>query len=81
MEDEAKGLVSKMSKIDINKDEREAERIIRQAMSQDKVVTKEHKSMVFRAINELNRNQKVAGGAITIREIRPNAFRPDDAIQ
>ena len=70
MEDEAKGLVSKMSKIDINKDEREAERIIRLAMSKDSAVTKEHKSMVYRAINELNRSMKVAGGAITIKELR-----------
>lgn len=32
MDDEAKGLVSKMSKIDINKDEREAEAVIKRAM-------------------------------------------------
>lgn len=77
MEDEAKGLVSKMSKIDINKDEREAERIIKLAMSQDNIATKEHNSMVYRAINELSRSLKMAGGAITIREIRKKLDKKD----
>ena len=36
MDEEAKGLVSKMSKIDINKDEREAEAVIKRAMEQGK---------------------------------------------
>lgn len=40
MEDEAKGLISKMSKIDIHKDERDAEAVIKRAMSQKITVKK-----------------------------------------
>jgi len=56
-----------MSKIDINKDERDAEDVIKKAMSQSPTVKKQQKSMVFRAITELKNNLKVAGGAITLR--------------
>ena len=61
-----------MSKIDIHKDEREAENVIKRAMEQDHKTTvkKEQRSMVFRAVTELKNSLKTEQGAITLREIR-----------
>lgn len=70
MDDEAKGLITKMSKIDIHKDERQAEVVIKRAMEQIKTVKKEQRSMVFRAVTELKNALKTDQGAITLREIR-----------
>lgn len=59
-----------MSKIDIHKDERDAEAVIKRAMSQKITVKKEQKSMVFRAITELKNSLKTEQGSISIKEIR-----------
>lgn len=67
MDDEAKGLITKMSKIDIHKDERQAEVVIKRAMEQIKTVKKEQRSMVFRAVTELKNALKTDQGAITLR--------------
>ena len=59
-----------MSKIDIHKDERDAETVIKRAMEQKNTVKKEQRSMVFRAVTELKNSLKTEQGAITLREIR-----------
>ena len=69
MKDET-GLVSRMSKIDINKDERDAEATIKRAMGENLEVGKEQKKIVFKVITELKNKSKSSSGAITLKEIR-----------
>ena len=59
-----------MSKIDINKDEKEAEIVIKRAMNQKGSVKKQLKAMVFKAIVNLKNNLKTDNGAISLRDIR-----------
>lgn len=62
-----------MSKIDIHKDEKEAEAIIKRAMKSqphDIEVPKEKKSIVFRAITEIKNHLKTDKGHITLKEVR-----------
>ena len=59
-----------MSKIDINKDEKEAEIVIKRAMHEHETVRKELKSMVFKTITELKNNSKSSNQAIALKEIR-----------
>jgi hypothetical protein len=40
MEEESHGLIQKMSKIDINRDEKDAEAVIKRAMGSDRTVVK-----------------------------------------
>ena len=59
-----------MSKIDINKDEKEAQIVIKRAMNQKGSVKKQLKAMVFKAIVNLKNNLKTDNGAISLRDIR-----------
>lgn len=74
MEDETKGIISKMSKIDINQDDREAEKVMKRAMGQEGEVKKEVRSAVFRAISDLNR---VRAGGHDFKEIKRKINRQD----
>ena len=69
MEDESFGIVQKMSKIDIHKDEKEAEAVIKRAMTAQSPVNipKEKRSLVFRAITELKKQLKTDKGHITLK--------------
>jgi len=63
-------LIQKMNKVNINEEENEVERVIKEAMmSKEPVeVTKEMKSIVFKACSELNK--KTRGGAFSFMDIR-----------
>jgi hypothetical protein len=52
MEDETHGIIQKMSKIDINKDEKDAEEVINRAVAnnEDVTITKDQRTTVFKAI-------------------------------
>lgn len=72
MEEESHGLVQKMSKIDINRDEKEAEAVIKRSMAGTNIteLKKEQKSLVFKAITELKNRSKSDKGAISLKDLR-----------
>lgn len=68
MEEEvAHGITHKMARIDINKDDKEAEKVLQVAVTK---VTKEQKSLVFRAITELHNKSRNEGASISLNELR-----------
>jgi hypothetical protein len=58
-----------MSKIDIGKDERDAEKIIKKAIEGNIDVTKEQISIVFKALTEI-KSKKKGDTAITMLDVR-----------
>lgn len=72
MDEESHGLINKMSKIDINRDEKEAEAVIKRAMAgtTDFELKKTQKSLVFKAIAELKNKSKVNKGGISLKDLR-----------
>lgn len=66
-----------MARIDINKDEREADRVIQQAVASTVVVgdavvtvTKEQKSLVFKALTDLKNKKRNDNGYILMKDLR-----------
>ena len=74
MQDQTVVLVQKVSKIDIHKDEREAEAVIKAAMAnQDPQITlsKQSRALVFKAIITLKSHHKNnGGGGISLKDLR-----------
>lgn len=73
MEDETANLVQKVAKIDLNKDEKEAEQMIKRAMNvmeAQKKLGRTQKAAVFKALTDLNARSKSTKGAISLKEIR-----------
>lgn len=70
MDDESGGLIQRMSKIDINKDDKDAEAIIKRAITEKVKVTKEQKSAVFKALTQLKNSHKGDKGSFTLNELR-----------
>uniref|UniRef100_A0A1J3JYM5 Uncharacterized protein n=3 Tax=Noccaea caerulescens TaxID=107243 RepID=A0A1J3JYM5_NOCCA len=65
MEEEiAHGITHKMARIDINKDDKEAEKVLKVAVGTK--VTKEQKSLVYRTITELRNKSRNDGLSISI---------------
>lgn len=74
MQDQTVVLVQKVSKIDLNKDDRDAEAVIKAAMASQNsqiVLKKESRALVFKTIVNLKNHLKNSGGGgISLRELR-----------
>ena len=73
IEDQTHSLVNNVTKIDINKDEKEAETMIRNVITNNNPkipITKQQKSLVFKALTELKNHLKTSKGAISLKELR-----------
>ncbi|MCB0369537.1 MAG: hypothetical protein KDD45_08835 [Bdellovibrionales bacterium] len=67
MEDETKGIVHKMSKIDINKDEREAEIVIKRAMNQGGEVKNDLVKLVIKTIVDMKNKMRNDNSGIPLK--------------
>lgn len=79
-EEAAHGITHKMARIDINKDDKEAEKVLQVAVG-TRAATKEQKSIVYRAITELKNKNRNEAGSISFSELRnyiPSAALNDD---
>jgi DNA replication licensing factor MCM3 len=69
-EESAHGITHRMQRIDINKDEREAEDVIQRAVAASKPSPKEHKSIVFKALAEVKNKIRNENGSISYDDLR-----------
>lgn len=79
MEEEEIKMTQKMSKIDINKDQKQADKVIQKALASQNVavISKEKKAAVFKALTILKNKPRNEGGAVSLRELKKQASLSD----